>query len=82
MSKYHFIRVFKETTGVSPMKHLLSVRLSAAKALLRRTDLSVQEIAKEVGYENALTFSRVFKNSEDIAPSEYRKKLRSYAITE
>jgi len=83
LSKHHFIRIFKEIVGISPMKYLLDVRLSAAKDLLSKTGMSIKEIAGEVGYENALTFSRVFKNSENISPTEYRKRVRDYsAISE
>ena len=77
LSKHHFIRIFREAVGISPMKYLLDVRLDAAKELLGKTDLSIKEIAGEVGYENALTFSRVFKNSENISPTEYRKSLNT-----
>jgi len=80
LSKYHFVRIFKETLGISPMKCLLHVRLSAAKDLLGRTELSIRDIACAVGYENALTFSRVFKNSEDISPTEYRNNVRGYSL--
>jgi len=78
LSKYHFLRIFKETLGISPMKRLLHVRLSAAKDLLGRTDLSIKDIAMAVGYENALTFSRVFKNSENISPTDYRNNVHGY----
>jgi len=78
LSKYHFLRIFKETLGISPMKRLLHVRLSAAKDLLGRTDLSIKDVAMAVGYENALTFSRVFRNSENISPTDYRNNVRGY----
>ena len=78
LSKYHFVRIFKETLGVSPMKCLLRVRLSTAKDLLGSTDKSIKEIAMDVGYENALTFSRVFKNSENISPTDYRNNVRGF----
>jgi len=78
LSKYHFIRIFKETLGISPMKCLLRVRLSAAKELLGESDLSIKDVATAVGYENALTFSRVFKNSENISPTDYRNNVRGF----
>jgi len=80
MSKYHFIRIFKETLGISPMKCLLRIRLANAKDMLWRTELSIGDIAKAVGYENALTFSRVFKNSEDISPTDYRNNVRGFML--
>jgi AraC-like DNA-binding protein/mannose-6-phosphate isomerase-like protein (cupin superfamily) len=80
ISKYHFIRIFKEATGISPMKWLLFVRLSAAKNLLARTEMSIGEIAEAVGYKNAHTFSRVFRKSENISPSEYRSNAKEYSM--
>jgi len=76
ISKYYFLRTFKEYTGISPMKYLLFVRMSAAKDLLSKTDKPIGVVAREVGYDSAQTFSRVFKNSENISPSEYRNLIR------
>jgi transcriptional regulator GlxA family with amidase domain len=80
VSKYHFIHMFKEATGISPMKYLHFVRLSAAKDLLGSTEMPVQEIAASIGYNNAQSFSRAFKNSESISPTEYRENVRDYSV--
>jgi transcriptional regulator GlxA family with amidase domain len=61
------------------MKYLLHVRLLAAKELLGHTMLSIKDVAMNVGYENALTFSRVFRNSENISPTDYRRNVHGYA---
>jgi len=79
-SKYHFMRIFKDIMGISPMKYLLDIRLHAAKEFLANTDMSITDIAGEVGYENPLTFSRVFKNSENISPTEYRRTVRTSSL--
>ena len=79
VSKYYFVRTFKEHTGLAPMKYLLYVRMSAAKELLARTDMPIAKIAYEVGYLSALNFSRVFKNSENISPTEYRNNAQGYS---
>ena len=78
VSKYYFVRTFREYTGLAPMKYLLFVRMSAAKDLLSRTDMSIGKIAYEVGYLSAANFSRVFKNSESISPTEYRSNAKGY----
>ncbi|MCL2821304.1 MAG: AraC family transcriptional regulator [Oscillospiraceae bacterium] len=80
LSKYHFVRIFKETLGISPMKCLLRVRLAEAKNLLGGSDLSIKDVAMAVGYENALTFSRVFRNSENISPTDYRKNVQGFSL--
>ena len=48
-------------------------RMKKAKALLRETDLTVEAIAAEVGYENVEHFNRLFKKSYDMTPVQYRK---------
>lgn len=75
ISKYYFIHAFKETTGMSPMKYLLFVRINAAKDLLSKTEMAIGDIALAVGYDNGLAFSRAFKNSENISPTEYRNTI-------
>jgi AraC-like DNA-binding protein/mannose-6-phosphate isomerase-like protein (cupin superfamily) len=82
MSKYHLIHIFKENTGMTPMKYLLHARMTAARDLLRRTELPIGEIAGMVGYGNVLAFSRVFKNSEGVTPTDYREKSRTAAGAE
>jgi len=79
LSKHHFVKIFKETLGISPMKYLLHVRLLAAKELLGHSKLSIKDVAMSVGYDNALTFSRVFRNSENISPTDYRRNVHGYA---
>ena len=48
-SPYHFIRIFKEETGLSPLYYVSSMRLQKAKDLLLNTDLTIQEIGMEIG---------------------------------
>jgi len=75
ISKYHFIHMFKEATGISPMKYLMLIRLSAARDLLGRTEMPIREIAESIGYKDAQSFSRAFKNNEGVSPTEYRESI-------
>lgn len=72
MSKYHFSRLFKETCGYSPHEFLILTRLNRAKHLLTTTDLPVSRIAREVGYQNATTFSSIFASRVGLSPSRFR----------
>lgn len=74
-----FIRSFKEHTGITPMQYILSKRMHTAQALLHSTSYNITEIARIVGYENPLYFSRLFRKMNGISPSEYRKKM-SYSL--
>src|SRR5262245_21485886 len=74
-SKYHFIRLFRQTTGVTPGRFLAALRIQEAKRLLLATDLSVAEISQRVGYTSVGTFSSRFKVSVGMSPSTYREHM-------
>lgn len=77
MSTSGFIRNFKLCTGSAPMHYILSKRIYNAEVLLKDSAYNVSEIARIVGYDNPLYFSRVFKKMKGIAPSDYRKNIKN-----
>jgi AraC-like DNA-binding protein len=72
-SKSHFIRLFKDFTGVTYYEYLQKRRMTNAELLLIDTGDSVADIAMRSGYNSLATFNRVFKDSHNCTPSEYRK---------
>nr|WP_199562332.1 helix-turn-helix transcriptional regulator [Micromonospora deserti] len=72
-SKFHFTRIFQRTTGISPGRFLMVMRLHRAKQLLLSTSLSVTEITHEVGYASVGTFSSRFTSSVGVSPSTFRR---------
>ena len=74
MSKFHFLRVFKEITGASPIEYRNRIRIEHAKELLLYTNTPVGEIAAEVGYSSDTYFCDAFKSAVGASPSAYRKK--------
>jgi AraC-like DNA-binding protein len=72
LSKYHFTRSFKNTTGLTPIEFLTKVRMEKAVALLRSTSLTVEEVAKEIGYSNGSYFIKVFRQWTGFCPGEFR----------
>lgn len=76
MSKYHFLRVFKDITGYSPIEYRNSLRLEHAKELLCDTDNTIDEISMSVGYTSNAYFCNTFKLKFNMPPSQYRKKYR------
>lgn len=64
---------FRRATGMLPMRHLISIRISYAKRLLVDTSLSLAEIAAATGFENEYYFSTAFKKEAGLSPSKYRK---------
>jgi AraC-like DNA-binding protein len=66
--------VFKDVYGTSLAAHIKEHRMEKAAQLLVQSQLSVKEIADEVGYESQSKFSAVFKDFYDVSPNDYRKK--------
>lgn len=73
LSPFHFARMFKESVGVPPRVHLTRLRMEKACDLLTNTDLSITEIAFEVGYSSNQVLARVFGKHYQISPSRYRR---------
>lgn len=73
LNRSYFSRLFKETFGESPQQFLIRYRINKACDLLKHTQMSIADISKAVGYDNQLHFSRAFKNTLNISPTEYRK---------
>jgi AraC-like DNA-binding protein/mannose-6-phosphate isomerase-like protein (cupin superfamily) len=74
MSKRNFIRSFQAAMQVSPIAYLVQLRLTRGAELLRRTELSVTEIAFKVGFDDSNYFSRQFHKVLGRTPSQYRQQ--------
>lgn len=74
MSQRNFIRSFQAALGVSPIAHLVQLRINRAASLLRHTDQSVTEIAFQVGFTDSNYFARQFRKQLGTTPSAYRKE--------
>lgn len=64
--------IFKKQTGVNFYSYLLDIRLNEAMRLLRSTNLSINEIALDVGYPDSKNFHHLFKKHVGVAPNKYR----------
>ncbi len=73
-TRSYFTTLFKREIGLSPQDYLMQVRLQKAGQQLAGTDLPVQAIAVQVGYDDPLTFSRSFRRAFGMSPSEYRRQ--------
>ncbi|WP_164821655.1 AraC family transcriptional regulator [Paenibacillus koleovorans] len=76
ISPYYLGHLFKQETGYSPNNYMIQRRIGEARQLLLTTDLTVQEIAERVGYDNSSYFSTLFKKATGQSPSSYRDTAR------
>ena len=73
LSKYYFSKKYKELTGRSPIQHFIHLKMEHACYLLDVSTQHVNEIARELGYDDAYYFSRLFKKVVGMSPSEYKR---------
>ncbi len=72
-SRAYLSRVFHQHTGVNPVTFLLQLRLDRARRLLReRLELTIEQVASSVGFQDALHFSKQFRRAYGESPSQYR----------
>ncbi|MES5486939.1 AraC family transcriptional regulator [Bradyrhizobium sp. INPA03-11B] len=77
LSKRHFLRAFQESTGTSPHRYVLGLRIAAAKRSLGETDESVTSIALASGFSHAQHFSSAFRQATGMSPSVFRQRRRA-----
>ncbi|GAA09704.1 transcriptional regulator AraC [Acetobacter tropicalis NBRC 101654] len=73
MSRFHFSRSFRATTAQTPSGWFMQHRVQKASEMLRKTSLSIIEIALETGYESPSHFAQVFRRVTGLSPRNYRK---------
>jgi len=75
LSPFHFARLFKKLTGLSPHNYLASIRATRAQLLLAETDLSIADIGTRVGYLSGSHFTKAFRTATGTTPREFRQGL-------
>lgn len=78
-SPYHFSRLFKKRTGLSPLYYVSALRLQKAKDLLLRTHLSVRDIGLEIGQQSLGTFTTRFTERVGVTPAQFRNSRQQAA---
>ncbi len=76
VSESYLTRTFRRDLGIAPWEYLTRYRIEQAKALLRVTNLTVTEIAHQVGYNDSAYFSRVFHQETGRSPVTFRRQVR------
>ena len=75
LSTFHFARLFKKITGVTPHNYLAAIRTQKAQLLLAENELSINAIAARVGYLSSSHFTKAFRAATGTTPREFRKAL-------
>jgi len=75
LSPFHFSRVFKQTTGMTPLQFVIRERMLQAQQLIRETSRSLIEIALDVGYTSPSHFAQVFRRTVGMVPTQFRNAL-------
>jgi len=76
-SRSHFLRMFRASTGCTPHRYLLGLRLERAKELMHQKSTSLIDIAAMCGFSSHAHLSKMFRQIVGMPPSEYRRNLRS-----
>jgi AraC family transcriptional regulator len=74
MSAFHFARLFKLSTGVSPHRFVVGRRIDHAKALLATEGASIAAVSRAVGFRTPSHFTTVFRRTTGATPSAYRSE--------
>ena len=81
LNRSYFGKIFRDAVGKSPQEFLSSYRMTKAAELLKRTELSINDISNAVGYPNQFHFSRAFKKTYGIPPRQWRQENKMAPVT-
>ena len=73
LSQFHFARVFRQTTGLTPQQYVMKKRLENAKQLLAFSDLPLIEISLRSGFKNQSHFTTLFRKFTKLTPKRWRE---------
>lgn len=71
-----FNRRFKAATGYTPIAYIQALRIEEAKQMLETSDLPVEQVAREIGYDDNAYFRHLFRRLCGVTPADYRRKLQ------
>jgi AraC family transcriptional regulator len=73
LSRFHFVRTFKQSTGLPPHRFLMARRIERAKDLLAQPGLSISEVSRRAGFHGVTQFTRSFRRLTGTTPSGFRR---------
>ena len=76
LSRFYISHSFKKEIGMYPMEYLIAIRIKESKILLRTTNYSISQVADIVGFTTPTYFSKQFRKSTGISPTDYREQYQ------
>ena len=76
LSRFYISHSFKKEIGMSPMEYLIDIRIKESKILLRTTNYSISQVSDIVGFTTPTYFSKQFRKSTGISPTDYREQFQ------
>lgn len=76
LPKRTFDRRFKAATGYSPLSYIQALRIEEAKHILETANVAVDAVSRQVGYQDAASFRRLFRRLAGMSPGDYRRKMQ------
>ena len=76
LSRFYISHSVKKEIGMSPMEYLIAIRIKESKILLRTTNYSISQVADIVGFTTPTYFSKQFRKSTGISPTDYREQYQ------
>ena len=77
VSPDYFTKMFKDSIGKTPIEYINGLRVNYSMCLLSMTDMSMAEIADDIGFCNPNYFHKIFKQYMGVSPLQYRKGTRA-----
>jgi AraC-like DNA-binding protein len=75
LSKHYLCRIFKESTGTSPVDYWIALKIKEAKKLIRQGSLNMTQISEHLGYSSIHHFTRMFKRVTGLSPTAYKSSV-------
>src|SRR5260370_31533590 len=80
LSRAHFARMFRKSTGETPHEFVLRQRIERAKTMLRQAQTRVLDVAVACGFKSQQHFARVFRQLCGTSPTEYRRQFLAIPV--
>ncbi|MGG4048585.1 MULTISPECIES: AraC family transcriptional regulator [Paenibacillus] len=75
IDRSHLARIFKSICGISTQQFIISLKMEMASQSLKKSSMTIKEVANSVGYDNQMEFSKQFKKHFNMTPTQWRERV-------